>query len=363
MPLNRRALRAFTVIELLVVVAIIALLISILLPSLSAAREHAKEAACGATLRIFGQGLANYNYVSNDWLPGMNTSGVATSALKSSDSEHLQKPDVPVQPHDWMTPLLYGPNHLPSKRPERFAELLNTYGCPSTAAVSAIFYPGSNVSSEEEEDFNRIGAWRSTSYLMPAAFQLWGDSHKKEVVAPFRINPGLKVYAKTPPENWEYDLGGYQSRLNQIGSPGRKVFAADGTRYLDSNQILDFDISPFPTYFGAFTSSGAWWRGSTAYGPNRTAPNWDEEPGSLGSPSEGKNLSLTYRHSNFSPTATDATENKGMMNALFFDGHVELMNDRDSRKVELWYPRGTRIKNPDQGMMRLPGSSDSFLVP
>ena len=50
----------FTLIELLVVVSIIALLIAILLPSLSKAKETARRAACGAQLHQIGAGLILY---------------------------------------------------------------------------------------------------------------------------------------------------------------------------------------------------------------------------------------------------------------------------------------------------------------
>jgi prepilin-type N-terminal cleavage/methylation domain-containing protein len=59
-PAGSRGNRGFTLVELLVVVGIIAVLVGILLPSLSRAREQARLVACLSNLRQIGTAFTGY---------------------------------------------------------------------------------------------------------------------------------------------------------------------------------------------------------------------------------------------------------------------------------------------------------------
>lgn len=65
-----RSKSAFTLIELLVVVSIIGVLIALLLPALSTAREAAHQIACASNLRQLGIAMLSYTRDNEDLFPG-----------------------------------------------------------------------------------------------------------------------------------------------------------------------------------------------------------------------------------------------------------------------------------------------------
>ncbi|NLW87952.1 MAG: prepilin-type N-terminal cleavage/methylation domain-containing protein [Planctomycetes bacterium] len=101
----------FTLIELLVVVAIIALLVSILIPSLNQAKELARGMLCQNTLRSNGVALQFYREEHKDrmyqgnlnWVAVMNTAGLLEDVKSSQCASQTQDGTDTWSAGTWMS--------------------------------------------------------------------------------------------------------------------------------------------------------------------------------------------------------------------------------------------------------------------
>jgi prepilin-type N-terminal cleavage/methylation domain-containing protein len=82
---------AFTLVELLVVIGIIAILIGILLPALSRARAIANRTACMATQKEFGNALHMFVNERKGWLPKAWFNSAPRSGPFPADAENYAK--------------------------------------------------------------------------------------------------------------------------------------------------------------------------------------------------------------------------------------------------------------------------------
>jgi prepilin-type N-terminal cleavage/methylation domain-containing protein/prepilin-type processing-associated H-X9-DG protein len=308
-PRTLRIRSGFTLIELLVVVAIIALLVGLLLPSLRGARDAARNIVCQSMQRQLGVGGQQYTSDWKEYIACVSTSGaegqVTNGALYLGD----RTPSTPTTTWDWISPTMGDAASMSPNRAERTKQIFDKYGCPASTALNTAIFGGAPDRSDFESIWQSRG-YRAVSYLAPASFhrypnQAAAEAHKIQGLTPLYTIPAHQNPVVVNPS--------YEPRLDLLGAqPSNKVYAADGTRFYDSDGTLDFDVTPSAQYFSSFADSGPIYNASNAYG--KLGPGWPN------------NVKLTYRHLE-------------SINVVYYDGHVRAMKLKESWTDPVpWYP-------------------------
>ena len=105
---QRRDVRGLTLIELLVVISIITILMAILLPSLSRAREQAKQVVCRNNLRAIWTGVLQYAFGNRDRVPFMEDVNLTDPNANPFDPKYKTTVGVVMAPYvhsgNWKCP-------------------------------------------------------------------------------------------------------------------------------------------------------------------------------------------------------------------------------------------------------------------
>jgi len=342
---NKRNRAAFTLVELLVVIGIIAILIGVLMPALSRARHAANTVKCAANLRNLAQGMLEYAALYQNYIAGApcNTGGgwTVVGTNNSGYPPSWTAANFPTGVNtiwDWETPILnvlgytftYSanadvPNYWNSQsRWDRVNYELNCdlLKCTENQTIST-FSPAASTAFPGVVGIPSV--MQHPSYTVGMDFMVLHNPLPNLSANNPGANPTVYGnYYEDPPSS-------YVPKLTLIGKASEKIFVADGARWLADSS----GGAPTQDYGITDGEGGAYadWGTQSQY---TRAQCRTHAPGNGGNPGVPDERLLWARHGGFG-------NGYYRFNAAFFDGHVETLSDLDGANPVFWMPKGTVV--------------------
>lgn len=198
--------RAFTFIELLIVISILALLSSLIFPSIAKAKSSAQRTSCASNLRQLGTGLSLYQSDYDDTYPAAIESNMKGLFITSDHYDYVYSlPEIrPVitsylgrSVELFKCPSDIGIDHLDFfsvpvvDSPSSYIKAGSSYLYNYTLAVGKAPNLGSPLTSTEIRNpsssallYDRSGAWHTSSRLLPN-HDVW---HNPSLYSGYRYN-------------------------------------------------------------------------------------------------------------------------------------------------------------------------------
>jgi prepilin-type N-terminal cleavage/methylation domain-containing protein/prepilin-type processing-associated H-X9-DG protein len=369
-PADKRYFRhGFTLVEMLVVIAIIATLVALLMPAVQAAREGARRTQCANKLRQIGVALSRHASTAESFPPGIAANAWQSTDLGRSNFYewtsflHMILPQLDEQTYyDNLRGPLFRLKH-PRNEADGYGPLdgvsIPPLQCPSDGQAGPLWQSPADQGGLRLAKSNYLGMFSGTNILEGLVRVASATMFKQQPVHPLPPRPFDRRAV------FGYGTG---TRMQSIKDGAANTIAV--AEYLRGSSDRD--------------GRGAFWYNEAgmqmlhaAQAPNAIGPDilnrarlatgnpsaaqlqedWGCHPSSRGTPNNRRDLNLPCvagaiqgEDLGGDDAATARSRHRGGVNAVFCDGHVSFIDDTIESKTTAPYGAWQRLVWIDDGL-------------